>query len=327
MKIMLCGSLSPRSPIHLPATSQMDISRPAQHSASGDCKRQAFWWPCTLCGWICSSQAYCLATSKERTASVISGSLPCLLYAFVSISAGAMLCMGLLKTMERWATTKVQDSKMFQTRKHLLKHTHTHTHTYIHACMHTYIHACMHAYVRTYIHTCMHACMHACMHTYVHTYINTYINTYIHTYLHTYIHTYIHTACLPPYLPPSLPPYLPTYPPTYIRTYVLTYILTDNMDIDLWMIWNDHFCIWNCEAASPYASKRDKTEGPRLGRTEKLWSEHDAETHRCLEQICDMWEDLPKKSGARWYESDEMDIDIIWYYDMRIDQFNWLNYV
>ena len=33
---------------------------------------------------------------------------------------------------------------------------------------------------------------------------------------------------------------------------------------------NDHFCIWNCEAAAPYASKRDRTEGPSLGRTEKL---------------------------------------------------------
>ena len=57
---------------------------------------------------------------------------------------------------------------------------------------------------------------------------------------------------------------------------------------------NDHFCIWNCEAAAPYASKRDRTEGPSLGRTEKLWSVNDAETYRLLEQICEMWEDLQR---------------------------------
>ena len=105
-----------------------DMSHLAQHSTSGDCKRQAFWRPCTLCGWICSSQAYCLATSKERTASVISGSPAVSLCQFVSISAvalGPISTVGLgLEQCCAWTvendgevgylvTTKVQDSKIF----------------------------------------------------------------------------------------------------------------------------------------------------------------------------------------------------------------------
>lgn len=110
--VVLVAQSKNRQPIcPLPHTWK-DISHLAQHSTSGDCKRQAFWRPCTLCGWICSSQAYCLATSKERTASVISGSPAVSLCQFVSISAvalgiycgaglGAMLCVDCWKRWRR----------------------------------------------------------------------------------------------------------------------------------------------------------------------------------------------------------------------------------